>query len=146
MIAATAQPPLDKVADPTWQWVVLGLAGAAFLLACAYALRAWRRTGTPLMLVALGGGAIATLGEPMYDLVTRLYMYEHGAAILFTIGGRGIQPWAPLGYGFYIGVCVWLFFRLASDPGTTRRRFWQTVAVVMGINLAIELPGTNLGL
>jgi len=146
MFLATLAPPLDRVANPTTQWIVLALAGTAFICATAVALREWRRRGTPLLLLALVGGAIATLMEPMYDLVTRLYMYEKGAYLLFTIGGRGIQLWAPLGYGVYIGICVYVFYRLALDEQTTRRAYWWAVGVIMVLNLLIELPATRMGL
>lgn len=140
------QPPLDRVADPTWQWVVFAGAGAAWLTLAVAGFVMWRRGGTPVLLLALIGGAIATLLEPMYDLMTRLYMFERGAHILFTIGGRGMQLWAPLGYGVYIGATVFVFQRLAADPSTTRERFWRTVVMVMCLNLLIEIPATRMDL
>jgi hypothetical protein len=145
-VFASPSPPLDRVADPMWQWVVFAVAAFAFLAVAGYGVLEWRRRGTPLLLLALIGGAIATLGEPFWDLVTRLYMYERGAYILFTIGGRGIQLWAPLGYGVYIGSTVYAFYRLTMDPRTTRRRFWCACGLVMCLNLAIELPATRMSL
>lgn len=145
-LLATLQPPLDRVADPTWQWVVFAGAGVAYLALLVYGVVLWRRGSAPILFFALLGGALSTLLEPMYDLMTRLYMFERGAHILFTIGGRGMQLWAPLGYGVYIGATVHVFHRLASDPTTTRQLFWRTVVLVMCLNLLIEIPATRMNL
>ena len=146
LFAETSVPPLDRIADPTWQWVVLTIAGAAYAVAVVAGLREWRRTGKPVLVLALIGGAIATLMEPMYDLMSRLYMFEKGAHLLFTVGGRGMQLWAPVGYGVYIGITVYVFYLLALSPKTTRKTYWLAVGAIMGMNLLIEIPATRLGL
>jgi len=145
-VFASPAPPLDRIAHPVWQWVVFAVAAVIFLAIARYGVLEWRRRGTPVLLLALIGGAIATVGEPMWDIVTRLYMFERGAFTLFTIAGRGIHLWAPFGYGVYIGSTVYAFYRLTLNPTTTRRTFWIACALVMCLNLAIELPATRMSL
>jgi hypothetical protein len=143
---ATVDPPLDRVADPVWQWVVFAVAAVAFLAIAGYGELERRRGGTPVLLLATIGGAIAIVGEPMWDLVARLYMFESGACILFTIGGRGMQLWAPFGYAAYIGPTVYIFYRLTTSPTTTRRTFWLACGAIMCLNLLIEIPATRMNL
>ena len=137
--ATTPVPPLDRVTDPVWQWVVFAAAALACVVIARYGLLEWRRRDTPVLLLALIGGMIATVGEPMWDLVARLYMFERGAYVLFTIGDRGIHLWAPFGYAAYIGPTVYLFYRLTLSPTTTRRTFWLACGAIMCLNLAIEI-------
>lgn len=145
-VFASTAPPLDRVAHPVWQWVVFAVAAAIFLAIARYGVLEWQRRGTPVLLLALIGGAIATVGEPMWDIVTRLYMFEKGAFTVFTIADRGIHLWAPFGYGVYIGTTVYVFYRLTLSPTTTRRTFWLACGLIMGLNLAIEIPATRMSL
>jgi hypothetical protein len=143
---SSLQPPLDKVANSTSETVVLIVVGCLLAALMAWGFWEWTRGKPPVLVVCLIGGGVATLLEPMWDVTGRLYVYERGAHIAFTIDGRGMPWWVVISYAVYLGVGTYVFYRLASGPAATAREFWIAIVSIMGLNLAMEGVMTHVGL
>jgi len=135
-----AAPPVNMA--PADGWLQVALAGAAFGVAVsvAFAIRNWRRTGSPLHLVCLVAGLLCAIDEPMEDLVGKCW-FPH-KQIAFTVYGRGIPWWVVCCYVLFFGNLPYLFAR-AFDKGITRRFFWQAIAMGFAFNALIEIPFLN---
>jgi hypothetical protein len=117
----------------------------ALLVAVGFGIREWRRTGQPLLLAVLIGGALCTLIEPVVDAVGQVYLREHNATLVFTLAGRGMPIWVPPFWAVFGGLQTYLFCNLLrSKPDT--RRYWKVVLTVFSIALFLEVPSTALGL
>lgn len=143
---AIAQPPVHLEVSSLGHAFVLAATGLTFAVLVALAVRSWMRTGTPLFLLCLVGGALGLITEPFCDVLGQIYFREKGdPLILFTILGRGQHLWGAFAYAILIGLEGYAFYLLfASRP--SRTRFFKLVFALIAVNLAIEVPATRLGL
>jgi hypothetical protein len=126
-------------------WGATIVPAIVLLVAVAFGIREWRRTGRPLLLVVLAGGALCTLIEPVIDAVGQVYLREANATIVYRLAGRGMPIWVPPFWAVFAGLQTYLFCNLLrSRPD--RRRYWTVVLTVFSIALVLELPSTALGL
>lgn len=139
MIASVPSPPVDMVVPSGVQWFFTLALAAVCAALVAWSLLSWRRTGSPLELVLLAGGALATLNEPLHNIHNGLFHPAIGQWTVFTAYDRPIPLWAIFGYTLYFGFgAIGLSRSLRS--GVTLRRFWSTVGAVFVVNLLIEIP------
>jgi hypothetical protein len=146
LLTAIAEPPLHLQVSSAGHAFVLVATGLTCAGLIGLALRSWMRTGSPLFLLCLIGGALGLLTEPFCDVLGQIYFREQGhPVILFTILGRGQHLWGAFAYAILIGLEGYAFSRLfVSRPARTR--FWKLIAALITVNLAIEIPATRLGL
>jgi hypothetical protein len=111
----------------------------------AFALAEFRRTGSPLGLVLLAGGALAYFNEPVDDILGLVWHPRiHQDTVLNTISP--IPMWGLPTYIIFFGGIPWLLLRELRRGRFTLRAFWIGVALTFAADLAIELPllQTNL--
>lgn len=143
---AFAQPPVHLEVSSAGHTFVLAATGMTFAVLIGLAVRSWIRTGTPLFLLCLIGGALGLITEPFCDVLGQIYFREAGdPIIILTVLGRGQHLWGAFAYSILIGLEGYAFYRLfLSRP--TRTRFWKLMLALFAVNLAIEVPATQLGL
>jgi len=108
---------------------------AAWLL--AEAIR--RRSAIPLL--ALAGGVITCVQEPMLDVLGHVYFPANLPGPSFTAFGRPMPYFIPLAYGFYAGAGSYAVYRLLA-AGTSRRRLLALALCVELVDVVFELPWT----
>jgi hypothetical protein len=130
-------PPLDSTPQTAHAvvTVVTGLVALGFLL---YALRVWRRRGTPVYVVLLAAGLLCVVNEIPLSWAGHFYYPRPDAWEAFEMYGRIVPVWAVFAYTIYCGglsiaMCEWL------RGGVTRARVWIGVLVVGGLDAILEV-------
>lgn len=115
--------------------VIWAVAAALFALA----LLDWRRTGSPLGLVLLIGGAIAYFNEPVDDILGLVWHARiHQDTVLNTIGP--VPMWGLPTYIVFFGGIPWLLLRELRRARFTVKAFWIGVLLTFAADLLIEIP------
>lgn len=130
----------DIVMPGTAQSVATVSVAVVALIAVAAAIRHGARHRTPLYLVVLIGGVIASFNEPIADLLGGCLHPQTGAWVVFTTFDRPIPAWAVIAYGLFFGAVPLLVFALMRSAANPRARMLQSVAVIFTANLLIEIP------
>jgi hypothetical protein len=137
--------PPDMVFPQTPQTVaeiVLWTVVAGFV---AYAMREWRRTGSPLALALLAGGGIALLNEPLDDILGLVHHPRPGQHIVFETMGP-IPQWGLPTYIIFFGGISYVLLVELRKLTFTPRAFWIGIAITFVLDLLIELPLLHFGL
>lgn len=117
------QPPFDAAIDPAVNLWNTGIMGVAALIAFAYALLHWRRSGKPtFLLLYLSGGAMMAF-EPMVDTVGACWFPEINNWIAFKAYGRSLPVSLCLVYFIYFGIGVGVTWQLMRR-GLSRTQLW----------------------
>jgi len=130
----------DIVMPETAQTVATASVAVVALIAVAVAVRYGARHRTPLYLVVLLGGVIASFNEPIADLLGGCLHPQTGAWVVFTTFDRPIPAWAVIAYGLFFGAVPLLVYALMRRAANPRARMLQSVAVIFTANLLIEIP------
>jgi hypothetical protein len=118
---------------------------AAAVALAVFAVRELIRTGSPLGLVLLLGGALAYFNEPVDDILGLVWHPRiHQDTVLNTIGP--IPMWGLPTYIVFFGAIPWLLLRELRRGRFTVRRFWAGVAITFVADLLIEIPLLQTGL
>lgn len=139
-LAATglpAAPPMDfPVAEDALR---VALLAAAVVLAgsVVWAVRNWRVTGSPLHLLCLCGGLLASFDEAIVDILGKCWFPPE--TIAYTAYGRDVPWWVVCCYGIFFGNLPFLFAR-AFQKGITKGLFWRSIAAGFAFNALIEMP------
>jgi hypothetical protein len=131
-------PPVDAVTPSPEHAIVTTVTGLIVLGILSYCLVTWRRRGTPLYPVMLGGGALSVINEVPLSYAGHFYYPEPDAWQAFEAYGRVIPWWCVFAYTIYVGglsiaMSEWL------DRGITRARVWAGVGVVCLLNVLLEV-------
>ncbi|HWJ82473.1 MAG TPA: hypothetical protein VNS55_09575 [Nocardioides sp.] len=119
-------------------WVDLAIWTIAILCA-VHCLRDWRRTGSPLGLVLLLGGALAYLNEPVDDVLGLVHHPRAGQNIVLdTIGP--VPMWGLPTYIIFFGFVPLVVLREIERKGFSPRVFWAGVLSTFVLDLLLELP------
>jgi len=119
-----------------WADIVIWAVAAGFLV---YALRDWRRTGSPLGVVLMIGGAIAYLNEPVDDILGLVHHPRAGQnVVLDTIGA--VPMWGLPTYIIFFGALPFVLLRTVQARRFTLRAFWTGLLATFVLDLMIELP------
>lgn len=142
---AFPHPPWDMVMPGTAQLVVTVIVCVVAAALYTAALITWIRTKNPIYLLAMIGGLVASLNEPLLNLTGSIYHPAINQWEVFEIYGLPIPVWAVVTYSVFFGGLGSLFYLLASR-GMTRARFWLITGVVFAANAIIEVPVLSTGL
>jgi hypothetical protein len=105
----------------------------------AYCLRDWRRTGSPLGVVLMLGGALAYFNESVDDVLGLVHHPRPGQnVVLDTIGP--VPMWGLPTYIIFFGAIAFVFLRELQRRGLTLRAFWIGIAITFVVDLALEMP------
>jgi hypothetical protein len=131
------EPPLEAVANVTvdfWATVIYSSLAACALL---YGLLHWKRTGQPIIVLMLIGGALCSTVEPFVNIVGSVWHPMVNQVTAFELMGRGMPWFLVTGYIFYFGVLGSLTY-LAFQRGVSTRQFWAWATVPMMIDVLME--------
>jgi hypothetical protein len=139
-------PPIPPLVMPATAQavatVIVAVVGAAALVGAAVL---GRRHHTPLYLVVLLGGSLASLNEPVADLLGGCMHPQQGSWVAFSTFDRPIPVWVVIAYGLFFGAVPLAVVALMRG-GNPRRRFVVAVGVIFAANLLIELPVLAAGM
>jgi hypothetical protein len=116
--------------------VVLWIVVVGFV---AFAVRQWRRTGSPLGLVLLAGVGIALLNEPLDDILGLVNHPRPGQDVVFETMGP-IPHWGLPTYIIFFGGIAYVLLLELRRLTFTPRAFWIGIAITFVADLLIELP------
>ena len=137
-------PPVELVMPPINS--VVAIANLVVLaIVAVFVAREARRTRSWIPLLILAGAALASLQEPIYDIVGAVWYPEHGTIAYIRAFNVSIPLWLIPGYAWYIGGLGNVMYR-KMQPGVERRPLWQYYFLFWLANFALEMPGLNLGI
>jgi hypothetical protein len=133
------QPPAHAVTPfvPQLELTILCVTGAVLLI--AYAIRRWRRTGSPVMLLLIAGATVASLQEAPLDIfVSAYYPHAHLWTVYETFG-RPVPVWAPFAWMALFAGAPYLLAD-AMRRGSVRKAAGVGILCLAVVNIVIELP------
>jgi hypothetical protein len=144
------QPPSEVYCPATPQAAITIALAVLCAAVFVVGLVTWRRTGTPLLLMASLGGAVASVNEPVMDILARVWFYDGGGQwTAFTTYGRPIPIWLPMAYFAFFGAAPYFmarYLRKGFLGGSDSFPWWRAAAVPVGLNLLLEMPLLQSGL
>src|SRR5271168_435801 len=105
--------------------IVLWIGVVAFV---AFAVRHWRRIGSPLGLVLLAGGGIALLNEPLDDILGLVNHPRPGQHVVFETMGP-IPHWGLPTYIIFFGGIAYVLLIELRKLKFTPRALWAGIAI-----------------
>jgi hypothetical protein len=134
-----ADNPLHPTSFEGWFFTFwAGLIVIVFAL--PWAFMAWKRRGDLLPILALGAGAITSLGEPMLDHVGHLRWAENLPGPAFSNFGLDIPILIPPCYMLFMGLeAYWIFMYI--QRGITVKQFFMMFAACGITDAIMENPG-----
>jgi hypothetical protein len=143
-MAPVPSPAQDSVIDPTGNLiatiVTFGLAVVALVLVVRLCVK--DRIVWPAL--ALVGGTVTCLLEPLFDHLYGLWFPSIGAWTLFTTYGVHEPIWLPAAYLVIYGALpVLAYYRLRAQP--TQRTVWQIYAVLVVVAIVAEIFYIQVG-
>lgn len=130
------EPPRDMTVAAGAGTVLTIVTAVVAVLAVGYALLRLIKHRDPVFLYFVIGGAIASLIEPIVDILGLIYMPEKGAHTLFTFFGRGMPLFNPISYTAAMGPLAYFVYRYFQRGITPSRalRAWGVIAVINFVN------------
>ncbi|MBB3606105.1 hypothetical protein FHT40_005794 [Mycolicibacterium sp. BK556] len=125
-------PRVPQIAAEMTLWFVV----AGFVI---YAVREWRRTGSPLALILLAGGGIALLNEPLDDILGLVHHPRPGQHVIFETMGP-IPHWGLPTYIIFFGGIAYVLLAELRKLKFTPKAFWTGIAITFVADLLIEVP------
>jgi len=104
-----------------------------------FAVRQWRRTGSPLGVALLAGGGIALFNEPLDDILGLVHHPRPGQHVVFETMGP-IPHWGLPTYIIFFGGIAYVLLLELRKLSFTPRAFWIGIAITFVADLLIELP------
>ena len=140
LLAAIPVPPVHFKAS-SFQDVFSIAQMVMFAVGLVFAVRELRLGRGPVLLYCLLGGLVASLWEPIVDVLGQCWLPSRGQHWeAFTLLNRHIPLMMPFVYSWFVGGQAYLFYRL-FQRGTTRRQLFQLWGLVLVVNIALETPG-----
>lgn len=125
-------PHTPQIVAEVVLWIVV--AGFGY-----YAVREWRRTGSPLCFVMLTGGGVALLNEPLDDLLGLVHHPREGQHVVFETMGP-IPHWGLPTYIIFFGGLSYVLLIELQKLTFTPKMFWLGIGITFVLDCAIELP------
>lgn len=143
---ASQMPVVPQIVmPPTAQAVSTASVALVGLVALGAAIVFGWRQRTPLYVLVLLGGMIASINEPIVDLLGGCLHPQTGGWTVFSTFDRPIPVWAVIAYALFFGAVPLIVLALMRGGHDPRKRFLQSVAAIFGANLLIELPILQFG-
>jgi len=137
-------PPVDMVM-PSINTVVAIANFVVLAVVTVFVAREARRTRSWIPLLILVGAALASLQEPIYDIVGAVWYPERGTVSFNRAFNVSVPLWLIPGYAWYIGGLGNVMYR-KMRAGSVHRPLWQYYFLFWLANFALEMPGLNLGI
>lgn len=140
--------PPDRIPDMVMpaifqQWFFVAMC-IPVLIALYFSLRYWRRTGSPLGVLFLLGGAFSYLNEPIVDVLGKCWWPPIGNWTFMEVFGVHLPMFGIPVYMWYMGGQAFLAYRLI-EKGISMRGLYVLYAFAFITDLALELPAVNMG-
>ena len=133
-------PPVDMVVTShdaaVAHWVFL-IASALTVIPLLYALRDWKDSKSPVLLLILLGGALTNVMEPLVDVLGACWHPMINQTRLFEIMGHPMPVWLLPTYIAYFGVLTMTMY-LGFRKGATSRTMWLWFAVPVIADILLE--------
>ena len=138
-------PPPGMQMDPFWQPFMTFVQVVPVVAVVWLGLRRWLPHDKMLVWVALVGGAVASVIEPLTDHVAFVWFAPGGLWQMFATFGRPM-PWfiLPCYTWFVGGQVIYLLYRVRT--GVTAKHLWVCYAVFVGTNFVMEVPAMAVGI
>ncbi len=144
-------PPIDAVQTSRDNQVALWLVVICcvfLVVGLYYAIRDWRRTGLPIAVLLILGGAVTNLAEPFVNIAGDCWYPRVGnfffQSTLFEIMSRNMPFWLIFPYIGYFGVLMMcLYFAFRRGASTRTMWLWFIVPVLADIVLEECLMGLS---
>lgn len=107
------------------------------LAAVIFALREWRRSKSPVLLLLIVGGALTYLLEPFVDLGGACWHPIIGQSALFENMARPMPVWLLYSYIGYFGLLPMLMYN-AFSKGVDARAMWLWFLVPVAADVVLE--------
>jgi hypothetical protein len=128
--------PTVPAMDPTYQAVFTVAMFVAIAVLGGYALRLYRRTGTPVPLLLMAGGFVAMLSEPIVDVMGLCAYPGEGMWTLFTTFGRPVPVFMVV-YVWFVGGQALLVWQ-ALERGGGSAAVWRWLAIFFVVDVSME--------
>lgn len=131
-------PPDLPMHFPAAEALITLAAAAAAVVAFAVAFRLWRTSRSAVPVFLLIGAGIATINEPLVDLLGKCYHNGNAQWRLFELFERPIPAWGLFGYIIVYGVTAWCILA-AMQHGAGRTQLWIVVGAMCLVQVAMEM-------
>jgi hypothetical protein len=138
-----SQPPQNLIMPAGAQSAFLIMAGVLLAVGLAVGIRHLVSRRDPVLLYLLLGGAIASLFEPIVDILGLMYIPEKGAATVFSFFDRGMPLFVVVAYAGYIGGLAYIAYHYLQR-GITPIRVLRIWGVFLVANIGFETPAVLL--
>lgn len=138
-------PPADMVMPQAAQHFFLVANTVVCVFALMFAERMRRKTGSSTGYLLLLAGAAAVVNEPVVDILGLCWFAANGAIPLFKAWGVTIPLFMLPVYCWYVGGQSMIAFG-AIARGATSARLFRLYAWFALVNIALEVPGLQLGI
>ena len=130
-------PPVDAVSNVHVDMVATAIYLGLSALVLVFGLNHWRRTGSPIIVLLMVGGALCSAVEPFVNIVGAVWHPIVNQITAFNIMGRPMPWFIVAGYIFYFGALGSATF-LAFQKGVTTRQYWIWCCVPMVVDIVME--------
>lgn len=138
-----ATAPVDMVMPALAQTWMIYLNWIPVAIILFFALRHWQRSGSPIGVLFMLGGALTTLNEPVVDVLGKVWFPAIGSRALITAWGVSIPTYMLLVYAWYVGGQAFLAYRL-YEKGISVKGVFRLYAALAVVNIALEMPGLQV--
>lgn len=137
------QPPVDMVMSPYYD-LILGANVIVLAAVVIWVAREALKSKRALPLLILGGAAIASLLECIFDVMVLVWWPQHGPAPEYRILNISVPMWMLAAYPWYIGGMGYYAYRSFRD-GMSVAGLWRLYFVGWFANFALEMPPLQIG-
>jgi hypothetical protein len=138
-------PPVDMVMPHAAQTFFLVANIVVCVIAVIFAERFRRSSGSPVGFLLLLAGAATVINEPVVDTLGLCWFAANGAIPLFKAWGVTIPVFMLPVYCWYVGGQALIAFS-AMAKGATTIQLFRLYGIFALVNIALEVPGLNMGI
>jgi len=138
-------PPVDMIMPQVPQTVFIVANSIVCLIALAFAERMRRKSGSAVGYWLLLAGAATVINEPAVDILGLCWFAARGSIPLFKAWGVTIPLFMLPVYCWYVGGQAMIALA-AIRRGSTVAQIFRLYALFAVVNVALEVPGLNMGI
>ncbi|GHT79952.1 hypothetical protein FACS1894130_10190 [Spirochaetia bacterium] len=148
-IVEPSSPPVDMVANPKMEMIFTIGVSIAFLAMLVYSLYYWRKNNSPIGVLCIVGGLIASMLEPYCDMIGSLWFPNINTwlpPIFNNWFGVYIPVWVAIGYAMFIGGAPFIAYVILSKIKIiTKKSILIIILSIMAFDIILETIGLNMG-